>query len=130
MPLRIVSRLAQGRYISVLQLVAHDLVVHLGVEPTFVEPDAGAAMRTLAKGRSEVDVHLSMPCALRILERDKKSAGARPCCQSPSTYWRNSTIWRNRKLARASDIVGKDGRTRIRAANSIPYRFPDMPALR
>jgi len=104
--------LAGGRRLAVLQRVADDLVVELGVQPILVQPDAGAAMRALGEGRAEAHIDVGMTCALGVLERDQKSAVMRlvfaEIDAAPGVHV-DRAIGRHGKLAGMTDLVGEDG---------------------
>ena len=114
--------LARGRHLALLQLVANDLVVDLGVKPILVEPDARAAMRAFREGRAKSFVHIGIARCLGVLERDEKA----------TLMWRvvvvidatpgvdiDGAVGRHRKLPCVPDLVGKDGRAEtVRQAQS------------
>ena len=71
--------LTRRRHFALLQLVANDLVVDLGIKPILVEPDAGTAVRALREGRAEADVHIGLARAFRVLESDQKTPRRAAC---------------------------------------------------
>src|SRR5215831_112909 len=66
--------LARGLRLTILELVADDLVVNLGIEPILVEPDTGAAVSALREGWTEAHVNVGLAASFRVLECDQKSA--------------------------------------------------------
>src|SRR5262245_61037157 len=69
--------LARGLRLTILELVADDLVVDLGIEPILVEPDTGAAVGALREGRTEAHVKVGLVGSLRVLKCDQETALAR-----------------------------------------------------
>ena len=57
------------------QRIAHDAIVHFGVERAVVERDAGAAVAPFCDGLAEADGNIGLAIALGVLQRDQKSAG-------------------------------------------------------
>ena len=113
MPLKIVSGLPVGASLAVLQLVANDLVVDLGVEPILVEPDARAAVGALRDGRAKADVHVGLACAFRVLERDQESARRRrvvAVIDAAPGVDVNGAVGRHGELTCVTNLVGKDRR--------------------
>ena len=105
--------LARRRNLAVLQFVANDLVVDLGVEPILVEPDAGAAVRALREGRTEADIDVSLARAFRIFESDQEAALVRrvvAVIDAAPGVDIDGAVGRHRKLAGVTDLVGKDCR--------------------
>ena len=98
------------RYLAVFQLVANDLVVDLRVEPIFVEPDTGAAMRALREGRTEADIDVSLARAFRILESDQKTTlvrGVIAVIDATPGVDIDSAVGRHCELSGVTDFVGK-----------------------
>ena len=103
--------LAGRRDLAVLQGIAHDAVVDLGVEAVLVDRDAGAAVPALGKGLTETLDLIGFPLTLISLQRDKEAAIWRRIVVVVDTapgIHEHRAVRRHGHLARMADLVGKD----------------------
>src|SRR3984893_18124453 len=56
------------------QSVAHDAIVHLGIERTVIKRDAGAAVAAVREAVAKANVDVGVPITLGILKSDQKPA--------------------------------------------------------
>src|SRR6476659_9174001 len=103
--------LGRGCRLALLQGVANDAIVDLGIKPILVQHYARTAVGTLRNGRTKSVVHIGVACAFRVLQRDQKSAGGRPVVAeidaAPSVDV-DGAVRRDYKLTRVTDLVGKN----------------------
>ncbi len=103
-------RLSRGRNPVFGQLVADDLVVHLGVERAVEDGDAGAARAALLYRVAEARNHFCLAVAVAVLQGDEEASGrgrvvaviaAAPCIDV------DHAVRRHDHMTRMSDIVGE-----------------------
>src|SRR6476646_7007418 len=105
--------LGGGCRLALLQGVANDAIVDLGIKPILVQHYAVTAVGTLRNGLTKSVVHSGVACAFRVLQRDQKSAGGRPVVAVIHTAPGidvDGALRRDSKLTRVTNLVRKDRR--------------------
>ncbi len=94
------------------QRVAHDAIVHLGVEPVFVKRDAGAAMTAGRDAVAETRIDVRASVSVGVLQRDQEAAArwrvVAVVTATPGVDI-DHPVRRHHQMAGVADLVGEDG---------------------
>ena len=90
--------------IALVQRVTHDAIFDLGVKPILIKSDAGCTALRVA----EREDHIGLAVAVGVLQGDERTFGGLFRVASIDV---DSTVSRNRQVARLSYSVSKDRRT-------------------